>query len=305
MDSDFSEGSFLQTVLPTFGVGNELQMGVSSPKRSQAYGLGRYAFAANAHLTEQHPLNSAASAKQLLSEWGYYWNLSKPVLLEKTPTDMLTARLLQALLSPPPRQQASFLFITRHPLAVSLAHQRWPQCRRMSVASLALHWLVSHRQLAADLPRLNSAATLRYEDLAREPAGCMRTLVAWLRLPAATLPASRVAHDTNGKYERRYCEEHLRSPRQRREHCAMGRALQPGVRELGLGYDLENGGPHGFSCLAEPPPTNVLPEPTPLACHKVPPAAALDRALKEHMAHLDSPEERASSLGERLLCASG
>ena len=89
VDSDYSEGSFLQSVLPTFGVGAEHVRG------SRSTGLGRYAFSATSHLTEEHPLNSNASSRQLLSEWGWYWNLTKPVLLEKSPTDMLSSRLLQ------------------------------------------------------------------------------------------------------------------------------------------------------------------------------------------------------------------
>jgi hypothetical protein len=116
----------LQTVLPTFGVGAEAMRG---PKAA-ADGLGRYAFAPSAHMTEAHALNSAASSRQLLSEWGAYWNLSKPVLLEKTPTDMLTSRLLQALLTPQGAPRGTFntrhfLFVTRHPIAVALAHKRW------------------------------------------------------------------------------------------------------------------------------------------------------------------------------------
>ena len=47
----------------------------------------------------------------------------------------------QALLAP----SASFVFISRHPLAVSLAHLRFG-VRDQSVAELNLHWLVSSRK---------------------------------------------------------------------------------------------------------------------------------------------------------------
>lgn len=82
IESDFAEGAFLQTVLPTFGVGTEM-MG-SQQRRRVNLGLGRYAFSPQAHMTEQHPLATQASSLQLVSEWGFHWNLSKPVLLEKT-----------------------------------------------------------------------------------------------------------------------------------------------------------------------------------------------------------------------------
>ena len=161
IDTDYSEGAFLQTVLPTFGVGS-----LSVPHSNG--GLGRYGFAAASHLTESSGLNSNASARTLLREWAYYWNLSRPVLLEKTPTNMLTSRLLQALLqrriggSTPPSTIATassvrFIFITRHPLAVALAHRRWSCCSHMGVPSLVLHWLHTHRILAADMRHLQAA----------------------------------------------------------------------------------------------------------------------------------------------------
>ena len=116
-----------------------------------------------------------------LTRWGYHWNLSRPVLIEKTPTNIVTSRLLQVcpivsiavccrrcwLYSPWPyllwpyplwpylptmailqallAPSASFVFISRHPLAVSLAHLRFG-VRDQSVAELNLHWLVSSRK---------------------------------------------------------------------------------------------------------------------------------------------------------------
>ena len=249
VETDFAEGSFLQTVLPTFGVGTEL-MGAA---RRRDVGLGRYAFSPSAHMDEHHPLNTNASSLKLVSEWGYHWNLSRPVLLEKTPTDMLTSRLLQALLTPP---QTSFIFITRHPLAVALAHRRWRCCDRMSVQSLLLHWAVGHRLLALDLPHLARARTLRYEDLALRPSKCLHRTLKWLDLrssPSIDEGVSRVSatvtSDANRKYEKAYCKEHLRTRKMARTHCAMANALQPVLDEMGLGYDLRTGGPLGFSCV--------------------------------------------------------
>ena len=117
-DTDYGEGAFLQTVLPRFGVGEEGLRQTFPSAQGLSTGLGRYAFAPDAHLTEASRLHTNRSRLRLLSEWGFHWNLSRPVLLEKTPTNMVTSRLLQALLAP----AASFVFISRHPLAVSLAH---------------------------------------------------------------------------------------------------------------------------------------------------------------------------------------
>ena len=263
-DSDFSEGVFLQSVLPTFGVGAAVPPGRS--RRAPTTGLGRYAFDSEAHLTESHPLSTAANSRRLVSEWGYYWNLSRPVLLEKTPTNMLTSRLLQALFTPAassasnverplqvPSAGIRFLFISRHPLAVSLAHRKWPECAGMSIPSLLAHWLASHRTLASDLPHLRSARVLRFEDLARAPRECVQVLLEWLELPQQLQEQafSNVADDTNHKYERDYCEQHLSSAAHRRSHCAVANALQPTIDMLGLGYDIRHGNHLGFACIRD------------------------------------------------------
>ena len=241
VDSDFSEGSFLQTVLPTFGVGME-----RPGPGMQKVGLGRYALSAQSHMTEAHPLNTDASSCRLISEWGFYWNLTKPVLLEKTPTNMVTSRLLQALLAP----TASFLFITRHPLAVSLAHQRWPCCKSMTIPSLILHWLASHQWLLADMRHLRHTRVLVYEDLAMRPREVLADVLSWLRLPPLAINArAHVRPHSNAKYERAYCELHLSSPQAMHGHCAMAQALQPAIEQLGFGYDVRYGGRLGFACI--------------------------------------------------------
>lgn len=90
-DTDFSEGAWLQSVLPTFGIVSAAPAPGAAPS-----GLGRYAFDETNHYTEQSALATAENSVQLVREWGANWNLSRPVLLEKTPTNMLTSRLLQA-----------------------------------------------------------------------------------------------------------------------------------------------------------------------------------------------------------------
>ena len=67
---------------------------VGRPRRNS--GLGRYALAPTSHLTEAHVLNTNASSRRLVAEWGYHWDLSRQTLAEKTPTNMVASRLLQA-----------------------------------------------------------------------------------------------------------------------------------------------------------------------------------------------------------------
>src|SRR5689334_17879745 len=82
--------------------------------------VGRFGFAPDAHLTERSPLVTPANRDTLLSEWSRYWDLRRPVLLEKSPPNMLKLRFLQALF---PRSRA--IVILRHPLVVTCAHLKW------------------------------------------------------------------------------------------------------------------------------------------------------------------------------------
>lgn len=190
--------------------------------------------------------------------------IDSPDSRRKTPTNMLISRLLQAMFtrrsSPSPESHVAFhlpvrvkfIFISRHPLAVSLALRRWQECERMSVGSLVAHWLASHRTLASDLPHLRSVRVLRFEDLARAPFECLGELLEWLELPKNLDPQSfaHVSSSTNKKYEDEYCKKHLASTEQRQNHCKVANVLQPTMSKLNLGYDIRYGNELGFGCMA-------------------------------------------------------
>ena len=235
-DGDFSEGAFLQSVMPTFGVGREredcLRAGVRRVGSPPARGVGRYGFDPGAHLTEASPLASLASRDALLSQWGYYWGeagLERPLLLEKTPTNMLTARLLQSLFAP----RTSFLVVTRHPLAVALAQHRITSCGGggggggppEAVGEAVLHWALTHTVLQRDLAALSSARVVRYEDLAHAPGRCLAAVgLRASRTPGPFLEASscRPLPRRRGRVARRTRLRGRGRPRPRR-HPALDR----------------------------------------------------------------------------------
>jgi len=76
------EGQHLQTVYP--------------PARAFG-GPGRFAFRGESHLTESSPLVSEENARRLLADWGRHWDMTKPVLVEKSPPNLIRMRFLQAL----------------------------------------------------------------------------------------------------------------------------------------------------------------------------------------------------------------
>ena len=82
-------------------------------------GPGYFAFNPLAHMTEAHALATPASRARLEAEWGAHWDASKGVLLEKSPSNLLRARFLQALWP-----DCHFVFIVRHPLAHAYALDR-------------------------------------------------------------------------------------------------------------------------------------------------------------------------------------
>lgn len=132
-------------------------------------GPGRFAFHPEARLIETSPLLSPANRDRLLREWGAYYDLTKPVLLEKSPPNLIRARFFQALLS-----DTRFVFIVRHPIAVACATRKWA---RTSCAELLLHWCLAHRLMLADLDHLEHTLVLRYEDFVDAPASWLHAIL--------------------------------------------------------------------------------------------------------------------------------
>jgi hypothetical protein len=231
--ADHSEGMFVQTVYPRFGIGSEFNRGHAGGKAQQSWrpvGLGRYALGTEAavHWTETHARVTPRHQALLLNEFGRFWNLTEgpgapTVLLEKSPPNAVLARFLQALLNqgngdwaptPPhfggaPRSVVRFVFITRHPVANMHAHRALSACAREQPRSLLLNYLKIHEYLEADEPSLQAARRLTLESLAAEPQAHIEALWAWLGLPpapeAAARAAARIRPDPNKRYRDGHC----------------------------------------------------------------------------------------------------
>lgn len=153
------EGQHLQSIYP--------------PARDHG-GPGLFAFQPTARLTEDSPLVQPGVAEELIAAWAPYWDVSKPVLIEKSPPNLIRMRFLRALF---PR--AKFIVVMRHPLAVAVATSKWTPT---SMDSLLHHWVVAHRHLLHDAERAGSVALVRYEDLMAHPQDQMDRLFAFLAL---------------------------------------------------------------------------------------------------------------------------
>jgi hypothetical protein len=175
------EGQHLQTVYPAAKVWG---------------GPGRFGFAPEAHFTEA--LAAEPKARRLFEEWSPHWDLSRPVLLEKSPPNLLKTRFLQALFP-----GSAFVVIVRHPIPVSIPTARWRGTRRYD--RLFAHWLRCHEIFEADLEHLERAHVLTYEQLVRDPEGVLRGIFEFLGLDPVA-PSEPVEGGANEKYFRQWQE---------------------------------------------------------------------------------------------------
>jgi hypothetical protein len=135
------EGQFLQTVYPIakkFG------------------GPGKFGFDDRMHLTETSKLSNANNREKIFSEWSRHWDLLKPVLLEKSPPNLLKTRFLQTMFP-----NSYFIVITRHPITSSYATQIW---RQTSLDNLLKHWIYCHEIFQNDYQYLANCICIKYEN---------------------------------------------------------------------------------------------------------------------------------------------
>jgi hypothetical protein len=152
------EGKYLQDVYPT----------------DHAYGgSGRYGFDPRAHLTETSNLLTPENVARLRASWHAYWDNSKTICVEKTPGNLLMTRFLQAAFP-----NSFFIVIKRHPVAVSMATQRWkrpshnravPNVSVTAIHRLFEHWLHCYGIFDEDKRYLKHVYELTYERYVENP----------------------------------------------------------------------------------------------------------------------------------------
>lgn len=201
-----NEGQHVQSVFPTVkelkAVSRELaaqypQLRLDEWRADSMHFVHR----AEAHLTEESRLASGRLGERLWQQWQPYWNTSKQVVIEKSPPNLVRARLLQALLS---EHQPMFLFTLRHPLAIWTGHAgpaiiEQPRWLRQHLQ----HYLLAHRLLQEDLARLSLAVVLRFEDFVSQPRDMWFRLLHHLGLRLVPLPfqlSSQVSKFRRGRW---------------------------------------------------------------------------------------------------------
>mmetsp|Transcript_22626 Transcript_22626/g.72932 ORF Transcript_22626/g.72932 Transcript_22626/m.72932 type:complete len:523 (-) Transcript_22626:718-2286(-) len=221
-------------------------------------GPGAFAHNPLAHMTERHPLATAASAARLEADWAPHWRgvEGAKVRLEKSPSNMLRARFLQALWP-----NSYHLIIVRHPVAVAFATAAWAArhgggkraASAASVIECARHWLRAHDLLLADLSSLTNVRIVRLEEFVSSPEAAQRTIDAICadlglrRVAVGELEAAAgrgaISAGVNRKYWRT-CKDEAEAV-----HTALG-ALEP--RFAAFGYPLASLDPAASAAPAEP-----------------------------------------------------
>jgi len=209
------EGQHLQDVYPS----------------ARAYGgAGRFAFSPAAHLTEHSPLVRPGSAQRLFQQWAPYWDLSRPVLVEKSPPNLVMTRFLQALFP-----EARFLVVVRHPVVVALSTSKWAGLTPLR--RLIEHWVTAHEIFLGDAPSLRRLHVLRYEHLVAEPAAALDGVGEFLGLDGP-IPRDSVDGRRSSTYVQQWkALQSSRNPLHRRSLARIRAELGPRVERLGYRLD--------------------------------------------------------------------
>jgi Sulfotransferase family len=154
------EGQFLQDIYPVaFKYG----------------GPGRFGFDPRAHRTETSPLLTPQNVTRLRESWHRYWDKSKRIHVEKTPSNILMTRFLQAAFP-----NSYFVVIRRHPIAVSLASQKMWKINLSPLHRLLEHWLHCHELFEDDKQYLRRVYELTYEAYVKDPARYHEEIAAFI-----------------------------------------------------------------------------------------------------------------------------
>jgi hypothetical protein len=207
------------------------------PKAKLYGGPGRFALDARAHLTEASELVSPQNAQRMLDAWTPYWDLSKPLLLEKSTPNLVMGRFLQAMFP-----GSAFITVMRHPVIVALSTVKWRRLlsrnwqNHTTVEAMVGHWLAAHDTFLADLPHLTRTHVLRYEDLVTAPAEGLAPLAALLGLDSP-IPPEGIKASHSERYEQDWASM-SRSLLGRREYRRIIDRFGPHVARYG--YDVED-----------------------------------------------------------------
>jgi hypothetical protein len=167
-------------------------------------GVGKFGFAAHAHLTEHSSLLTPTNISRLRRTWESYWDRDKTIRIEKTPGNLLMTRFLQAAFP-----NSYFVVIKRHPVPVSLATQKWS---RSPLHKLFEHWFRCHEIFDEDKKFLNNLYELSYEDYVESPKKHLEKIANFIGTELSAAWDKGAADVHNKRYFARWAQMLQTSP---------------------------------------------------------------------------------------------
>eukprot|EP00730_Choanoeca_flexa_P011525 TRINITY_DN26998_c0_g1_i1.p1 TRINITY_DN26998_c0_g1~~TRINITY_DN26998_c0_g1_i1.p1 ORF type:complete len:545 (+),score=87.39 TRINITY_DN26998_c0_g1_i1:79-1713(+) len=179
------EGQHLQNVyLPAYELG----------------GILRFPWHKDSHLTEESSLVTEQNRMSLWKSWSPFWNISKRVLVEKSPRHTTMARYLQAMFD---AEHTRFVAVLRHPFGAwhwAMA-SHWGLVAATCGAQFIEQWLKIQDTLAADAPHLKHLAVVQFEDLANATLAQAQSMVDQMFEFVGLQASVEVSLDTSDKHE--------------------------------------------------------------------------------------------------------
>ena len=264
---DESEGILLQDVYSRHGIGMEDIMSKVKHYENQMLGVGRYALQTEekVHLTESDPRITRDNLVKILNRFGQYWNMSQPVLIEKSPPTMTMSRFLQAMYHVNDNDgsgddtkktegpKVKFIFITRHPIANMMAHENMVgKHSHLTYEVLMRNYIQMHNYLLEDVKDLdNDPLILRLEDFAADPAAHLAKIYSWIGIDAddATVKevlderlGAKIWPDPNKRYRERWCGKAEKDNMSVHKRNGIVAKFQTAIKEdlARFDYDLES-----------------------------------------------------------------
>jgi hypothetical protein len=131
--------------------------------------------------------------------------------------------------------------VLRHPVAVSLATQKWSNT---SIQSLLEHWLICTERFDFDRQYLRRIFVLKYEDFVRRPQSMMDDIYRFIGLESVAFDQA-VHADVNGKYLQRWRESLPKLYEEEGAQAYVEHLVEERVSRFGYSMiDLERLGPY-------------------------------------------------------------
>ena len=127
------------------------------------------------HMHESHPLANVENGIRLFRAWSRLWDLSKPILAEKSPHNIIKTRFLQKLFS-----KSKFIIIIRNGIVQSTGEALQ---QKRSPVDCCNEWVSAYRFLLKDLPYLKHYLIIRYEDLTNNTNAVLKRIWNFIEVP--------------------------------------------------------------------------------------------------------------------------